>query len=180
MAKIKKISSEIIHKNPWWEYKCDKIVRPNGSSGEYCYIETPGNCVIIPILDDGRLVLVRQYRYLNDKYSVEFPGGGIRTDEAAADGAKRELLEESGYNTDNVIKISSFEPCVGVIKDACHVFIANELTRIAEPVVDEFEHTEIILRRVDEFEEMIKRGEIWAGQTLAAWTMARNLILKNI
>ena len=176
---IKKLSSEIIHKNPWWEYKCDKIIRPDGSEGEYCYTETPGNVIIVPVLDDGRLVLVRQYRYLAEKNSIEFPGGGIGKEESPTDAAKRELLEESGYSAENLIKVGAFEPCVGVVKDMSHIFIANELLLTQEPKSDALESTEVILRRVDEFENMIKQGEIWNGQMLAAWALARDLLLNN-
>lgn len=179
MQEIKKVSSEVVHKNPWWEYKCDKIIRPDGSEGEYCYAETYGNVIIIPVLDDGHLVLVRQYRYLADKNSIEFPGGGIGKDESPTDAAKRELLEESGYSMENLIKIGAFEPCVGVVKDLSHIFIAHELTAVQKPKSDQFEKTEVILRRVDEFENMIKHGEIWDGQVLAAWALARELLLKN-
>jgi ADP-ribose pyrophosphatase len=179
MTEVKKVSSEIIHKSPWWEYKCDKIIRPNGDKGEYCYIETRGNSIVVPVLDDGRLILVRQYRYLSDKFSIEFPGGGIGASETPAEGAVRELLEESGYTTDSLIKIGAFEPSVGVIKDMSHVFIASELEKIQEPKSDEFEQTEVMFRRVDEFEDMIRRGEIWDGQVLAAWALVKDLILKN-
>ncbi len=179
MLEMKKISTEVVHKNPWWEYKCDKVIRADGSEGEYCYTETPGNVIIVPVLDDGRLVLVRQYRYLAEKNSIEFPGGGIGKDESPADSAKRELLEESGYNTDNLIKLGMFEPSVGVIKDMSHVFLANELSFVQEPKSDAMESTEVILRRVDEFENMIKQGEIWDGQVLAAWALVRDLLLKS-
>ena len=180
MSEVKKVSSEIIHKSPWWEYKCDKIIRPNGDDGEYCYIETRGNSIVIPVLDDGRLVLVRQYRYLSDKFSIEFPGGGIGAGETPVQGAKRELLEESGYSTDSLVMIGAFEPSNGVIKDMSHIFIASELEKVEEPKSDEFEQTEVMVRRIDEFEDMIKRGEIWDGQVLAAWALAKDLILKNL
>ena len=176
---IKKISSKVAHKNPLWEYKCDKIIRPDGSEGEYCYTETPGNVIIGHVLDDGRLVVVRQYRYLAEKNSIEFPGGGIGKEESPTDAAKRELLEESGYSAENLIKVGAFEPCVGVVKDMSHIFIANELLLTQEPKSDALESTEVILRRVDEFENMIKQGEIWDGQVLAAWALARDLLLKH-
>ena len=67
---IKKVSTEILDKNKWWEYKKDTIVRSDGTPGEYSYTETPGNVLVIPVLDDGRLVLVRQHRYLFDKNSI--------------------------------------------------------------------------------------------------------------
>ena len=179
MSDIKKISSEIAQKNPYWEYKCDKFLLSSGAVKDYYYGETTGNVIIIPILDDSRLVLVRQYRYLDEKNGVEFPGGGIQAGESPAEAAARELLEESGYKTDNLIKVGSFEPCVGLLKDQSHIFIANELTEVQPPQSDEMENTEVILRRVDEFENMIKQGEIWNGQVLAAWAIARDLLLKN-
>ena len=179
MSEIKKLSSEIIEKNPWWEYKKDKIVQKDGIEGEYYYTETLGNVIIIPVLDDGRLVLVREYRYLNDKYGIQFPGGGIQVNESVVESAKRELLEESGYATDNFIKLGMFEPSVGLLKDMSHIFIANELTLLQKPKVEDFEQTEVIVRRVDEFEDMIKRGEIWSGQTLAAWALGKDLLLNN-
>ena len=74
---------------------------------------------------------------------------------------------------------SMFEPSVGVLKDLSHIFIANELSLVQEPKVEDFEQTEVMLRRVDEFEDMIKRGEIWSGQTLAAWALAKELLLNN-
>ena len=179
MSDIKKISSEVVHKNPWWEYKKDQFILPDGAMTDYYYGETHGNVIIIPVLDDGRWVLVRQYRFLDEKSGVEFPGGGIHDGESAMDAANRELLEESGYKTDNLIKIGSFEPCVGLVKDTSHVFIANELTEVQTPKSEGLEKTEVILRRVDEFENMIKQGEIWDGQILAAWALARDFLLKS-
>ncbi len=173
---IKKISSEVVHKNPWWEYKRDKFALPDGGIDDYYYGETRGNVIVVPILDDGRLLLVRQYRFLDEKNSIEFPGGGIHQGESPVDAANREFLEETGYKTENLIKIGTFEPCVGLLKDASHVFIANELAVVQEPKSEGIEHTEVILRRIDEFENMIKQGEIWGGQVLAAWAMARGLL----
>ncbi|TSC84781.1 MAG: ADP-ribose pyrophosphatase [Parcubacteria group bacterium Gr01-1014_13] len=179
MQEIKKISSEVVHKNPWWDYKRDQFVLPDGGINDYYYSETHGNVIVIPVLDDGRLVLVRQYRYLHEKNSIEFPGGGIHADESPVDAANREFLEETGYKTENLIKIGTFEPCIGMLKDISHIFIANELTEMQQPKSEGMEHTEVILRRVDEFENMIKQGEIWDGQVLAAWAMARDFLLKG-
>ncbi len=180
MSEIKKVSTEIIHDHqPWWQYKCDVIGGLNGEPGKYCYIETRGVAMVVPVLDDGRLILVRQYRYLADKFSIEFPGGGLQENETPMEAGKRELLEESGYSAENLIKIGSFEPSNGVIKDMSHIFIAHELEKTEDIKAEEFEQTEVMIRRIDEFEEMIKRGEIWDGQTLAAWALAKDFILHN-
>lgn len=176
----KKISEEIIQQNDWWTYKHDKYELEDGSEGEYFYGETAGNAMIIPVLNDGRLVLTTQYRYLGSKLSVEFPCGSLRSGERPADAATRELLEETGYKTDNLIKIGDFEPLNGLFKDASHLFVAPELKQVAEPSLDRTENIELIYRRPDEFDRMVQAGEIWDGQTLAAWALAKDWLYRTL
>ncbi len=178
MQEIEKISSEVVHKNPRWEYRIDNF-KQDGKVREYYYIQTPGSSMVVPILDDGRLLLVRQYRYLEEKFSIEFPCGGMNENETPSDAASRELLEETGFESSGLIKIGSFAPCNGMVKEMTHVFLANELTEVAKPQSTEDEVTEVLMRRVDEFENMIKQGEIWDGQVLAAWALVRDLLLKS-
>lgn len=168
----------MVSQNPWWQYWHDKFLLPNGEEADYFYAETNGSSMIIPLLDDGRLILVSQYRYLREKQSVEFPCGSLASGELPAQAAERELLEETGWKSTNFIKVGAYEALNGLVKDASHVFVADELEQVAEPVQDAREEIEVIYRRVDEFEEMIKRGEIWDGQTLAAWTMSREMVGK--
>ncbi|MEK7680497.1 MAG: NUDIX hydrolase [Patescibacteria group bacterium] len=174
----KTISSQIIKDNGYWKYKHDKYVLPSGRECDYFYGETTGNSIIIPVLDDGNLLLVRQHRYLRSKPSVEFPGGAIDEGETPLEAAKRELLEETGFSSTNLIMIGTFEPNVGLFRDESHIFIANELTKSKEMSPDESESLEILSRRPDEFDEMAKHGEIWDGQMLAAWAIARDNLFK--
>ena len=100
---LKKVSEEIVHENPWWNYIHDVFEFADGKQGHYYYGRTNGMSIVVPILPDGRLVLVRQYRYLIDKYSIEFPGGGIQKFEAPSLVAARELREETGYIAEEMI-----------------------------------------------------------------------------
>lgn len=172
---LKKVSEEILHENPWWRYKHDIFSFPDGKEGSYYYGETYGMSIIVPILPDGRLVMVKQYRYLNDRYSIEFPGGGIKKGEAPSVVAKRELMEETGFSAKEFINISNFEPHNGLFLDSTHVFIAKQISQIDthEPKGDETEFIEILLRRPDEIDQLIRNNEIWDGQTLATWALAR-------
>lgn len=184
MSQYKKNSSEEIHKNPWWTYYHDKIILANGEPGDYYYGETIGSgcAIIVPVLDDGRLVLVSQYRYLRDKKSVEFPCGGLKKNESPSEAGERELLEETGYRASEIIKIGSFDALNAVFKDTAHVFAATGLELSGPQQLEKFEQgtIEVFYRRVDEFEEMIKNGQIWDGQTLAAWTLVRDYVYKGI
>ena len=179
-SRYKKISEEIINKNPWWEYKRDVIELSDGSEGEYFYGVSNGGALTVPILDDGRLVLVSQYRYLVDQISLEFPCGRIEDNESPQIAAERELLEESGYGSSNFMKLGIFYGSVSYVKSPMHVFLADELVHKAGPQVTARETTEVIYRRVDEFEEMIRRGEIFDGSTLSAWSLAWPHVIARI
>jgi ADP-ribose pyrophosphatase len=173
---IKKISTEEIHENPYFKYLKDDFELEDGQKGNYYYCTTLGGAMIIPVLEDGRLALVRQHRYLADKHSIEFPCGGVDGDESAHQTAARELLEETGYTSSELIKVSEFEAAPGRFIDKCSVYVATDLKQIQEPTPEITSPIEVLVRRVDEFEEMIKRGEIWDGYTLAAWAIARDYI----
>ena len=64
LTSLRRLGSEHLDRNPWWEYRKDSYTRPDGSEGEYYYIHTPGAAMIIPVTDEGKIILVKQYRYL--------------------------------------------------------------------------------------------------------------------
>src|SRR3989344_644322 len=173
---IKKVSEEVLSENPWWQYKHDKYTFPDGTEGDYFYGEDHGSAMVIPVMDDGSLILISLHRYLDDKLSIEFPCGGIEKNEAAQAAALRELREETGWQAENLVKVGNFVALNGLFKDETHLFVGSELEQVSGPSTDPSEITEIILRRPDELEDMIKRGEIWDGQTLAAWSLARDFL----
>ena len=178
--RFKKISEETVGTNKFWEYKHDVFELPDGAQRDYYYGESAGGAMVVPILDDGRLVLIMQQRYLRDKQSVEFPCGGLNQDESPQEGAARELLEETGFVSSNFIKSGAFDALNGMFKNTVHIFIADELVKETEQRLDDAEMMEVMYRRVDEFEDMIRRGEIWDGTTLAAWALSREQVIKKI
>ncbi|MFA4831332.1 MAG: NUDIX hydrolase [Patescibacteria group bacterium] len=173
MERLKKISQEIIHRNPWWVYKRDIFEKENGGEGEYFYGETLGNAMVIPVTEDSRVVLVVQYRYINQKLSTEFPCGGRQGKETFLETAKRELREETGWLAEDFSQIGAFQGLNGLMDDECRVFL-TDATEQGESQNGEDEETEVIYRRPDEIEEMIRRNDIWDGQTLAAWALAKH------
>lgn len=176
--KYQKISEEIIHKNNHWTYKKD-VLKCDDKIKNYFYGEFADGVIVIPVLDNGQVVLIRQYRYLRERYSIEFVMGGINPDETPAQAAIRELKEETGMQSSNFSKIAEFEPYIGSAKDTSHVFLANEISDSGERHLDDLEDIEVIFRRPDEIDRMIHSGEIWHGQTLAAWMLARDLVLRH-
>lgn len=174
---LKKLSEETLYENPWFKYKHDVFDNGVGGQGDYYYLENSGSVMMVPVLDDGRIILVRQYRYLREKESIELPCGGIIVGETAQNSAERELLEETGFKGNEFIKIGVFDGLNGLIKDTTHVFIAEQLEQVGQPQQDPTEYIELLFRRPDEIDEMIRKNEIWDGQTLAAWAMVHHNFL---
>lgn len=168
--KYKRLSSEIAYENPFWVYKKDKYVMPNGETGVYHYVYTRGSTFVIPKKSDNTFVMNRQYRYLNKKFSVEFPGGGLEKHLAPEENALKELAEETGYGARSIKEIGEFNPYNGVAEEICKVFLAEDLYPADRPA-DDGEEFEIYALTESEIIQKIKTREIWDGMTLAAWSL---------
>jgi ADP-ribose pyrophosphatase len=168
----KKIRQALEMKNPWWTYRKDEVMLPSGNLGEYHYVHVNGSSMIIPILDDGRMLLVNQYRYLLNRESIEFPCGSVKDGHTHEESARHELAEETGYKANDLKCVAEFNPYNGVTDEICKVFIATRLTSVdAHP--DETEEFEKIILTVNELDKKIRSGEIWDGMTLAAWAIVK-------
>jgi ADP-ribose pyrophosphatase len=176
LKKWKKLSETQLFKNSWWSYRKDTTELPTGSRGEYHYVHTNGASMIVPVLGDGRIVLVKQYRYLNDMESLELPCGGVKEGRTYEQTAKEELREEGGFIAQNWTLAGQFNPYNGVTDEICKVYVAKELTEVpSQP--DETEEFERFFLTPGEIDLRIAGGAIWDGMTIAAWTMAKPHII---
>jgi len=175
LKKWKKISEAVLFKNSWWIYKKDETELPSGKRGEYHYVHTNGASMVVPILNDGRIVFVNQYRYLNDRESLELPCGGVKNGHTYEETAKHELEEEAGFIARDWCKVGEFNPYNGVTDELCRVFIAKDLSEVPS-TPDETEEFEIVSLKPDEVDARIATGTIWDGMTIAAWNIAKSHI----
>lgn len=175
LPKWRTLGRKELFKNPWWIYRQDTFMLPNGEVGDYHYVHTNGSSLIIPVLDDGRIVMVRQYRYLCDEESLELPCGGVKAASDFTTTAASELREEAGYQAADLRQVGRFNPFNGVTNEFCHVYVARGLQRVPmEPDRTEaFEHFELT---PDEIDERIHSGEIWDGMTIAGWNIGRSFL----
>ena len=131
--------------------------------------------MIVPFDSGGRILMVNQYRYLNERESLEFPCGSVKHDDDYRSTAELELAEETGTKAASLEQAGEFNPCNGMTDEICRVFVARGLTpgRAPKDPTEEFE-----LRAVPpgEVDSMIAAGEIWDGMTLAAWAIVRRSI----
>ncbi len=167
---LRRTESQLLANNPYWEYRRDSYQLRDGSQRPYYYVHTNGSVMVIPITDDGRLVLVRQFRYLWQQESIEFPGGGIPSGISSADQAHRELQEEAGLTATTMILLGEFNPMNGVTDERCSVYLARGLSEVAK-VNDPAEETDTLVMDETEFNARIADGTIWDGMTLAAWAL---------
>lgn len=180
LKKLETLASKTLFKNPYWEYRLDNYTLPDGSAGEYHYVHSPGAAMVIPVHDDGTLVLVKQFRYLWKKESIEFSCGGVKNADYLGT-AKNELAEEAHLAAAHWRQIAEFNPFNGAADEVCRVYLASGLTD-ATRARDASEEFEILRMSVDEFEEAVEQAAIWDGMTLAAWMLARKSVtdlLKN-
>jgi ADP-ribose pyrophosphatase len=173
LASWKKISESVVFRNRWWTYKRDTFELPSGKPGEYHYVHTNGSSMVVPIMKDGTLLLVNQYRYLVGKESLEFPCGSVKDGSTHDETARQELAEETGYTAKDLSPIGQFNPYNGVTDEMCRVYIARDLEYIGG-TPDETEELEIVWTTPAQMEEHIVAGVIWDGMTIAAWSIAKS------
>ncbi len=175
----KKLSEETLFKNNWWTYKRDMYELSNGKVGEYNYVFIGGSAMVVPIMKDGRLLLVNQYRYLNDKESLEFPCGSVKGGMSHDETARHELAEETGYSSNRWLPAGEFNPYNGVTNEICRVYIARELQHVGG-TPDETEEFEIVPLTAAEMDAKIQNGEIWDGMTIAAWCLVKAKVVMSL
>ena len=120
LAHWKKLTSRELFRNPWWSYRMDTVELPGGREGEYHYVHTGGSVMLVPVRSDGRIVMVRQFRYLDNRVSLEFPAGGVREGEDPDAIAHKELVEETGFDG-AIERIGYFNPCNGIVDESARV-----------------------------------------------------------
>ncbi|MEP7235443.1 MAG: NUDIX hydrolase [Ignavibacteriota bacterium] len=167
---LRQISSALLLKNPWWEYRKDSYEKPNGSEGEFHFVHTAGSVMVIPLTDEGNIIAVRLFRYLNQREGIEFVGGGIKPGKTAEQSAHEELLEEAGLVAATMTKIGEFNPMNGVTDEICNIFLAESLKK-AQAMPEDSEEFEVIEISQGDFSKHIGNGQIWDGMTLAAYSL---------
>lgn len=173
LKKWKKLSEEVMHKNPWWTYKHDTFERVDGKVGDYYYGVCNGNAIVVPILPDGKILMINNYRYIRNQESLEFPCGGKELGSTAEETARRELLEETGYIAEKLIPAGVFQGMNGVFENESHVFVAYVGEKaVQDQTLEPTEQAEIHIYTREEVQKLINEGKIWDGHSLCTWALA--------
>jgi ADP-ribose pyrophosphatase len=128
-------------------------------------VRHPGAVVVVPVLSDGSIVMIENYRPSVDRKLLEIPAGTMEPGEPAADSAARELAEETGYLAGRLAFLRTFYASPGICDEAMHLFLATELTA-SDPQREAYEEIENVVFTSDQSRQMIADGKIEDGKTL--------------
>ncbi len=162
----KTITSKLIHQGRNFNFKTDDVQLHNGKITTREIVDHPGAIAIVPILEDGRILLVRQYRYAAGKELLEIPAGTLKKGEAPDTCARRELKEETGYTAGSMKKILAMYMVPGYSNEVIHLYFATEL-KAGESSMEEDECITLEAYSPDELLEMMEKNTIEDAKTIA-------------
>ena len=159
-------------------FECNRIRLPMGVEGTFGIIRHPGASLAVPIRDDGRVVLLRQYRFAVQARLLEFPAGTLEEGEDPLESMQRELGEEAGYSASQWDPLSPMLPCPGYSDEVIHCYLARQLTRLDNPPAgDDDEDLEVITMLPSELDACLASGNEWLdGKSVTAWYRAKQLL----
>jgi ADP-ribose pyrophosphatase len=159
-------------------FEINRIALPMGVEGSFGIIRHPGASLAVPVLDDGRVVLLRQYRFAVAARILEFPAGTLDDGEDPLSTMRRELQEEAGYSAERWDPLGVMLPCPGYSDERIHLFLARGLRRLEQPPAgDDDEDLEVLLLAPDALDAALASGDEYLdGKSLTAWFRARQLL----
>jgi len=170
VEEIKRISRDLKFKGSILDFYQDTVQFEDGSTQVWDFVShRMGAACVLPVTDDGNVLMVRQYRNALDRITLEIPAGKRDSlNEDTLITAKRELEEETGYSATNIEKLLSLKSTVAFCDEFIDVYVATGLTKIGDQNLDEGEEIEVVMISLDELSDKCYRGEIQDAKTVAA------------
>ena len=160
-----RIDGEVAYDGGFLKVSRDRVRLPNEAVTFREYIRHPGAVVILPVFDDGRVLLERQFRYPLNRVFIEFPAGKIDPGEDTLACARRELQEETGYTADSWQFVSTIHNAIAYSDEHLDMFVARGLT--AGPrQLDDNEFLDIFTASIPELLEMVRSGQVTDVKTI--------------
>ena len=166
LKKAKVLSSKIVYDGPIFGIRRDEVIEPSGVRTTREVITHPGSVVVLPVLPDGRILLIQQYRHAAHQYLWELVAGRIDAGESPREAAARELIEETGYRAKSLRVFLYMFPTPGFLEEKMYILLAKGLTAgEAEPEEDEKITVKSFTRK--ELEKMIRTGTLRDAKSIA-------------
>ena len=168
MEEIKRVGRELKHAGAIVDFFSDSMEMPDGNVVQWDLIHhRKGAAAVIPVMPDGKILMVRQFRNALDRITLEIPAGARDGDEDTAVCAARELEEETGFRAGKISYLLSMRPTVAYCDEYIDIYLAEDIT-VGQKHPDEYEFIEIETCALDDLVARIYSGEIQDGKTVAA------------
>ena len=171
----KKLASRLVYDGGLLKVREDEVRLPDGKTSRREYVVHPGAALMLPIFEDGSLLLERQYRYPIGRHCIELPAGKLEPGEPPLETAKRELLEETGYVAEEWRELGVLFPNVGYSDERIAFFLARRLT-FKQASLDEGEFLETMRVPLDEALGWLRAGKINDVKTMLGLLWAEKLV----
>lgn len=163
------LESSEIFKNPFLRFRSDRCELPDGRiMPDYYVLEFTNWVNVIPVTEDGKIVLIKQYRHATGEVCLEIPGGSIDPGEESKGAGLRELEEETGYVPDDIRLIGKHAPNPALQTNYMYTYIALGCRKMKEPHLDPFEDIEVVTKTVPETLQLVFNGKITHSIILAS------------
>ncbi len=164
------LHSRYLYESHWYNVRQDEIGLPNGEVIHYTQIEHPGFVTVVPVTDDGQIVLIRSYRYSVDEWTWEVPAGGLgnKPDQALVEVAASELMEETGAVARDWRFITSYYSGIGSSNVRAHVFLATGVQFVGAQHLDQTEVIEVHTMPILDALQFARSGQMQDGQSAMA------------
>jgi len=171
---LKQLKRDVLYRGRIFDLFVDEVEYPSGNRSVREIAHHPGGAVTVPLLDDGRVIMVRQLRYPLGRHILELPAGKLNPGEDPAIAAARELEEETGWVAGGLEKLTSIYTTPGFCDEELHLYLATGLTR--SPDGHRREEGEFTMTvetfPLDEALAMVDRGELKDGKTIVGLLLA--------
>lgn len=172
------LKQRLFYKGRKFDFEVNRLRLPNKSEGEWECIRHPGGALAVPVTPEGKLVLVRQYRFAVQGRILEFPAGTLEPTEEPLETVKREIEEETGYRGQKWDKLGEFFLAPGYSDEIIYAFLARDLEKLeTPPKQDEDEDIETVLLTPEELETAILQGEPVDAKSITSFFLARPFLV---
>ena len=163
--KWKTLSSEYLFNDRWFKVRRDKCETPGGKIVDPYYVYEFSTWVgALPVTEEGRIIMIRQYRHALGETCLEIPGGCVDdTDPNVEYAIARELLEETGYSFSSIDYLGEISPNPSTNSNLLHMFLARGGRKVAEQMLDENEEIEVLEMSIDELKQLLRQNKIIQG-----------------
>lgn len=166
--KYNRIKRELIHRGQIIDLYKDYVEIPNGTVAQWDFIGHKGAAAVVPITEDGKILMVKQYRNAIDRFTIEIPAGGLNSvEEPMQDCAARELEEETGYKSDDLEFLISIRTAVAFCNERIDIFVAKNLIKTSQNLDDD-EFVDVEAFEIEDLCKMIYDGTIQDSKTISA------------